>query len=603
MLGQTGVRQPPPEAIRAGLARISASSGFANSERMRQFIGFVVNQTLAGEAETLKEYLVGVEVFGRADFDPRTDTIVRVEARRLRKKLEEYYAAEGRLDAVLITLPLGSYVPVFETRAVPIVSASPKVPRGRLTVLLAVGAVAVLALALGALSLYRHRNGPTAPIASVAVLPFLDMSQAKDQESLCDGLGEELINALSAVPALKVAARTSTFRYKGKADDIRRIGADLGVEYIVEGSVRTSGKRLRVTAQLVRVRDGYHVWSREFDREFTEIFAVQEELARAVASSVGAELGAGITVIRSSNIDAYRLYLEGRHYWRQFLPRSTAQAVAYFQQAIDLDPSFAPAYAGLGDSYMQMGVYHMGPAPQLMEKARQAATRALFLESNSAEAETTLGAVSAFYDWDWNACERHFRRAVDAQPNDVNAHWLFATTCLAPQGHLEEALAEARRAVLLDPLSPLTHSMAGAVLWYRREFDPALAELDEALRLDSSYIQASLFKTFVHLSRSHFDLAAAIGVPSEWRIFTQAKRGDTAGAQAELARLTAASGNPLAIAGGYAGLGQADDALSWLEKAAEVKSPQLIWINFQAPFDALHSTARYRAIRTRMHLP
>ncbi len=570
---------------------------------MRQFIGFVVNQTLAGEAETLKEYLVGVEVFGRADFDPRTDTIVRVEARRLRKKLEEYYAAEGRIDPVLITLPSGSYVPVFEIRGVPVVPASPKVLRGRLTVLLAVGAVAILALALGALSLLRRRNGLAAPMASVAVLPFLDMSPAKDQESLCDGLGEELINALSAVPGLKVAARTSTFRYKGRADDIRRIGADLGVEHIVEGSIRTSGKRLRVTAQLVRVRDGYHVWSREFDREFTEIFAVQEELARAVAASVGAELGAGITVIRSSNIEAYRLYLEGRHYWRQFLPGSTAQAVAYFQQAIDSDPAFAPAYAGLGDSYMQMGVYHMGPAPELMEKARQAATRALTLESHSAEAETTLGAVSAFYDWDWKACERHFRRAVDAQPNDIDAHWLFATTCLAPQGHLEEALAEARRAALLDPLSPLTHAMVGAVLWYRREFDPALAELDEALRLDPSYVQASLFKTFVHLSRSHFDLAAATGVSGEWRIYIQARRGDTTGAQAELARLVAASGNPLAIAGGYAGLGQADNALSWLEKAAELKSPQMIWIDFQAPFDAFHGAARYRAIRTRMHLP
>ena len=603
-------KQPPPETIRASLERITSSPGFANSDRMRRFIDFVVEKTLECEAKTLKEYSRGVEVFGRADYDPRSDTIVRVEARRLRKKLEEYYMGEGRLDPVRITLPSGSYVPVFEPCIeIPEVPAPPtrnlvttaRLRRGSLA---ALGASIILAIACGAFFVFRHRTGPVAaaPMASIAVLPFLDMSPAKDQDYLCDGLSEELINALTAVPNLKVAARTSSFRYKGKPDDVRRIGADLGVEHVLEGSIRSSSNRLRITAQLIRVNDGYHIWSREFDREFSEIFAVQEELARAVATSVGAELGTGITVVRSNNVEAYRIYLQGRQYWRNFQPSSTANAVSYFEQAIASDPSFAPAYAGLADAYMQMSVYG-GPAGQLMEKSRQSATRALSLSPTSAEAETALGDVSAFLDWDWKACEGHFRKAIAAEPNYINAHWLFATTCLAPQGRLDEALEEANRATLLDPLSPLTHAMLGAVHWYRREFDPALAELDQAVRLDPTYFQASLFKRFVHLSQGRFDLAAQDQGAMEWEAYIQGKLGHTARARAEIDRRTAEHGDPIAIAGAYAGIGEPGNALYWLEKAADSRVPRMIWIHFQVPFDSLHTTARYRAIRTRMHLP
>src|SRR2546426_8380334 len=189
MLGRENAQQPPPEAIRAALRRITASSGFATAERMRRFIGFVIHKTLEGEAETVKEYLAGVEVFDRGpDFDPRTDTIVRVEARRLRKKLQEYYAGEGRLDPILITLPSGSYVPVFGVRSIPVPPASPNVPQGRRLILVGAGAMILSALVLAALPLLRRQTGPAAPIASVAVLPFLDMSPAKDQGYLCDGI-------------------------------------------------------------------------------------------------------------------------------------------------------------------------------------------------------------------------------------------------------------------------------------------------------------------------------------------------------------------------------------------------------------------------------
>lgn len=565
-----------PEVIRAGVARVTTSSGFAGSARMRRFIQFVVEKTLNGEAETLKEYRIGVDVFDRgSNFDPQTDTIVRVEARRLRKKLQDYYQGAGQGDAVLITLVRGCYVPVFAHRENVDASASAK------------------AGLLPATSV---------PIASVAVLPFLDLSPAKDQEYLCDGFSEELINALCTIPVLKVAARTSAFRFKGKPDDIRRVGSDLGVEHIVEGSVRTSGERLRVTVQLVRVSDGYHIWSRQFDRAFTEVFSIQEEVARSVAASVGVELGSGVSFAGSSSPEAYRYYLEGRHYWRQFQPLFTARAVTYFERTIRTDPSFAPAYAGLADAYMQMNVYGMAPPRELIEKARTAATQALSLDPNSAEAEAQIGAVSAFYDWDWASSEQHFRRALSAQPNYVEAHWLFATSCLGPQGRLDEALAEVRLAVDLDPLSPLTHTMLGAVYFYRRQFEKALEAFEYALRLEPSTIQASLFRGFVNLAQGRTDLAAASHDLGPYRLYPLARLGNTAVARAEIDKLVASHGNPVVIAAGYAGLDEQEKSLEWLERAADIRIPQMIWIHFQAPFESLHGTARYRAIRARMHL-
>jgi len=602
MPGSETVPEYRSDIVRAGLDRVNASSGFATSPRMCRFLSFVVEKTLSGEAETLKEYRVGIEVFDRGqDFDPRTDTIVRVEARRLRKKLEEYYQAEGRLDPVVIRLAAGGYVPAFEIRRGP--QLRPSVfTRGRLGIALSFVLMSI-ALLLSGRWLNKRALDSRTPLTSIAVLPFVDMSAAKDQEYLCDGLSEELINALSGIPALKVAARTSAFRFKGKADDVRRVGAELAVEHIVEGSVRTSGKRLRVTAQLVRVRDGYHVWSRQFDREFTELFSIQDDVARAVAASVGAELGTSLSTLRPRSPEAYREYLEGRHYARQFVPALTSQAVAYFERSIAADPSFAPAHAGLAHAYSQMNVYGIGAPGELSAKARAAATRALHLNPTGVEAQTELGALSAFYDWDWKACEQHFRKAIYLQPNFVDAHWLFSTTCLAPQGRLDEALTEAERAVALDPLSPLSHTMLGATYWYRREFGKALDACATALRLDPSYSQALLFKSFVYLSQGRMDLAAGSQEQGPYRLYIQAKTGARSAAQAKIEQFAAAGGNPIAIAAGYAGLGRQDKSLDWLEKAVERKMPQMLWIHFQAAFEPLHETARYQAMRARMRLP
>jgi TolB-like protein len=365
----------PHDAVKEALRRVAASPVFAGAERMRRFLTLVVEEALAGKREQIKEYHLGVEVFDRGpDFDPRIDTIVRVEARRLRRKLYQYYSGAGAADPILISVPHGRYVPVFGFREV--VAAALTTSRGA---------------------------DPPAALSSIAVLPLLDLSPGGDHAYLGDGFSEELINALASIPALKVAARTSAFRFRSPSDDARGIGAKLGVDHLLEGSIRLSGDRLRVTIQIVRAADGFHVWSREFDRPFTEALSLQREIARLAAASIGVALGNDTGGPGRCSPHAYRTYLEGRHHWRQFAPTATARAVACFETAIGLDGSFAPAHAGVAAALMQMSVWGMGSPIDLAARGRTAAERALAIDTHSVEAATQLGVIAAFHDWDWAA--------------------------------------------------------------------------------------------------------------------------------------------------------------------------------------------------------
>jgi tetratricopeptide (TPR) repeat protein len=252
---------------------------------------------------------------------------------------------------------------------------------------------------------------------------------------------------------------------------------------------------------------------------------------------------------------------------------------------------------------MQLNLFGAAPPAELAEKARQAAERALALDPGCAEAYAQLGAISALYDWDWEESERRLRHAIELQPNYVNSHWLFANFCLAPQKRLDEALSEARRAVVVDPLCPLVHAMAGAVFWHRHEWDAALVELDEALHLEPSFIFALNIKSFVYISQGRLDLAASTTGRAWCRGYVQARLGNAPAARADLLKLVAKPTDPVAIAATYAGLGEEENALTWLEKCADAKVPQMVWLLDHAVFESLQGAPRYRAIRTRMHLP
>jgi len=261
---------------------------------------------------------------------------------------------------------------------------------------------------------------------SIAVLPFANMSASVENEYFCDGLSEELLNALAKIEGLKVAARTSAFSFKGKNVNVDEIGRALHVSTILEGSVRRAGNRLRITVQLVNVTDGYHLWSERYDREMRDIFDVQDEITLAVVDALKVKLlgEEKATVLKryTHNAEAYQLYLRGRFYTYKRTPKDSQHAIVYFNQAITIDPNYALAFAGLADAYALLSSYGGAPPVEAMPKAREAALKAVLLDNNLAEAHAALGVILTEYDYDFAGAEREFKRAIELNPNYATAH-------------------------------------------------------------------------------------------------------------------------------------------------------------------------------------
>ena len=378
--------QPNPlsaESVRTQLRKILSSSTFARSERLARFLTFTVEQTLGGRGENLKEFVIGVEVFDKNEkYDPRMDPIVRVEARRLREKLRKYYETEGHDDALYIDFPTGAYVPLVKTREAAGVS----------------------------------KPAATRAENAIAVLPFVNLSSEQENEYFSDGLTEELINALTKVEGLRVVAWSSAFQLKGKARDIRRIAEQLRVRAVLEGSVRRTADRLRITAQLVDTTDGHYLWSETYERAIKDVFSIQDEISSAIVGALRIKLtgSAGRSLITryTENLQAYHLYLKGRFYWNKRTEEDFYKALGFFEQAIQIDPNYAPAYAGMADSYIMLGEHGSVPALSIMRKARATASRALEIDPSLAEAHVSLGSVAGLYEWNWRESEQHFRRAL-----------------------------------------------------------------------------------------------------------------------------------------------------------------------------------------------
>jgi TolB-like protein len=424
-----GSAKPSPEAVRAQLDKILASHAFRGAERPGRFLRFVVEQALGGNH--LKETLVGVEVFGRKPaYDPRLDGVVRVEAVKLRSRLKAYYETEGAADSIRIDLPKGGYLPCFaalpdrpaeEIEPIEPIEKAVAVPPRRAwwTDWRAIAALLALVLPIAGYLLERksHPRPATPDSSSIAVLPFVNLSSDKENEYFSDGLTEDLIDALAKVRGLRVVARGSAFQFKGKNPDIRAVGRQLNVAAVLEGSVQRSGDRLRITAQLSGVADGYHVWSETYDRRLADVFAVQDEISRAIVGALEVRAGGdpGRRLVQSSTQDlgAYNLYLQGRFHLNKWRPEGARKGVEYFAQAIAKDPRYAPAYTGMADCYTWLAVFGWSAARQAMPQARQAANHALELDETLAAAHVSLGYVKALYDWDWPGAEREFKRALE----------------------------------------------------------------------------------------------------------------------------------------------------------------------------------------------
>ena len=475
-----------PEAVRAQLDKIVRSGPFAPSERMTRFLRFIVEETLAGRADKLSEYAIGVEVYDRGEsFEPSADAIVRVDARRLRSKLREYYDTAGSNDPLLIEVPKGTYSPVFlevprhpasvaPASIEPDVSRGPSAdnerpdrsPRSWWVAVLAAAAIAVVAYLLTSSSDEQDSGArPPAPPGRIllAVLPFDNYTGDPEQDYFVGGLTEEVISQLGRLnpERLGVIARTSTAGYKASAKPIGLMGEDppgLGVDYAVEGSLRRENERVRITVQLIDVRDRTHTWVEDYEKRLDSVLQLQTEVANLISRSLALKLldrpEAPTRVSGTSNILAYEAYLTGRYFREQITESGFRKGIEYFETAIGEDPAFAQAYSGLAGCYCLLGGHglEVERPSDVLPRAREEAEAALELSESVEEAHGVLGMISLKYDWDFEEAERQFRRATDLNPSYAQG-FLWYSLYYEVTGQTGEAIAKAQRARDLDPLS------------------------------------------------------------------------------------------------------------------------------------------------------
>jgi TolB-like protein len=350
----------------------------------------------------------------------------------------------------------------------------------------------------------------------LAVLPFDNLTGDPGQDYFSDGLTEEMIAQLGRTDPqrLGVIGRTSVMHYQHKRESLEQIGRALGVHYVLEGSVRRDAGRVRISAQLIQLRDQTHVWARQYDRELSNLLALQDDIAREIAGEILPALGdpkpsegGRRTTSSPKTYAAYDLYLRARYFWNKRTGQGFQQAVAHFQQAIDSDPSYPRAYAGLADSYALMSSYSLAPATQLIPRARAAAIRALELDEGLAEAHTSLALIALNYDWDWQAAESGYRRAIQLDPNYATAHHWYAEL-LAFQGRFDEALAESERARQLDPLSLIIATDRGVILYYARQYDRAIEQLRAVLDMDPNFARGHIIMN-AYVEKGMFEEALA----------------------------------------------------------------------------------------------
>lgn len=572
------------EKVRQELNRILASKSFRQVDRLQRFLTFIVEETISGRGDRLKEYLVGVDVFGKdADFDPRMDPIVRVQARRLRLRLASYYQDEGHSDQIVIELPKGGYTPNFKISG----SSTPKKP---------------LSVAL------FSRN-------TVMVLPFADHSPAGDMGYLCEGLSQEIISSLSKINSLVLLSAD-------KAEDSPEPAQLSGAGMIISGSIRKSRDLLRITTHLTDTVRGCYLWSDSIDRKMDDLFAVQEEVAKTVTQILRSELPGGHGKVGgrhpSENLAAHNLYLQGRYHLSQRTEQGLRKALDFFDRAIAEDPQFALAYSGLSDAHALLSHYGVSPPAEVWTKAASNATTAVLLDEECAEAHTSLAHVKAAQDWDWTGAEQGFRRAINLNPRHATAHHWYAMSCLTPLGRLSEALEELLLAQALDPVSSIIARDIALIHYYLRDFEMALEQCDHTIEQNPHFSAAYWTLGLVQEQRGDFDESIAafqraiqLSPPNPrilgalGRTFARAGRKEEAlrilRELDELAKKRYVSPFELALIS-FA-LKQTDEGFEKLGKAYQDRCFEIITIKVDPRFDSVVKDARFVSLFQQLRLP
>jgi len=535
---------------------------------------------LRGEKNKLKEYVIGVEVFDRGEgFDPGHDAIVRVQARKLREKLDDFYQTEGVEDPVRIQCPKGGYVPSFGAWIAP----------------------------------SAH---------TIAVLPFVNLSPENDSSYFCDGLTEELMHVLAGVRELRVVARTSSFQFRSSNEDVRKIGRALNADLILEGSVRLAGEQLRVTARLASAAEGIQLWSRRYDRKLEHVFQIQDEIAGAIVTTLQRTLASmALRPLASQDtydLEAFKLYLKGRHFWNQRTAAGFRSALDCYRQAIARDPRLSRAHAGLAETYVLMMMHNLESPEQLMPKAQEAALAALRIDPDLPQAHSSLAAVHALFDWDLVAADLEWRRAIEVDPDCATAYHWRALFCDVPRGDFDRAVENIRKAERLDPLSLPIANDIGFVLYWARRYGEAEAQCRSALELDPNFYRIHILLGRIYTAQGryseaieHCNCAVRMMEGDAFRSQTLATQGfahsrlgnaaeasNAAGELKSLARRSFTSAFDVAILA--AGAGALGEAIDHLTEAVRQKTGWVLWLGCEALLDDLRPDPRFKRLEQKV---
>jgi serine/threonine-protein kinase len=464
-----------------------------------------------------------------------------------------------------------------------------------------------------------HETGPHAdqPSAerSIAVLPFSNLSADPENEYFADGMTEEIISALVKVEGLQVASRTSSFAFKGKVLDVREIGEKLGVGTVLEGSVRKAGNRIRIVAQLINVENGYHLWSETYDRRLEDVFAIQDEISRAIVEALKGQLvpAAELVVPVTENLEAYTLYLKGQFFRSKFTEPDLRKAQEQYAQALQQDPRYAKAHAGIADSWMNLADDWLAPT-EAYPRARKAAERAIELDPSLAEARTALGKILGWYEWDFAGAERELRQALAEQPNYADAHFGLGSV-LPALGRTGEAVEAMRRALAQDPLSALYSRWLARMLVFAGAFDEAIEVTQRTLDLDRNYSRAYLDMGNAYLAQGRADKALAayrqgqiiegsvisFNASSARALAAMGKQDEVQRTLVELEELSSKRYiRAEIVAAGYAAIGNLELAFEWLDRALDARSAGLIYLAVEPAYEALRSDERFASFADRV---
>jgi adenylate cyclase len=514
-----------------------------------------------------------------------------------------------------------------ETQTAPAIPASNAKPARRLRVL--IGAVIIIAaVAAAGFYIFSHHSSskaprsstapavpiipeksnaaplqPAVPEKSIAVLPFLDLSQAKDQEYFCDGMSEEILDALAKVEGLRVVARTSSFSFKGNSVDVSDVRKKLNVENVLEGSLRREGNRVRITAQLINTRNGFHLWSETYERELQGVFALQDEITRSIVEALKVKLAVSLPVHEQRNTEAYELYLQGLFFSNKSSEADLRRALDFFKSALEKDPTFSRAWTGIAKVWYFLADVYVKPL-EAYPASKEAALKAIALDENDAEAHCYLSEVKRVLDWDLEGADTELKRALELDPSSAPAHFFLALLPLF-RGELREGLQLVLEAEKLDPVSPITSYVATAAYLANDRIDDAINEGHRTLLLDPNYFYLDSNLAAAYRDKGNFPEAIALytksqeatRLPSSGLAITYTRMGRQVEARNILAQLLQVREKRYVsapvIAAVYVALGDKEEAFRWLERAFAEHSGILQWIAFLPEFRPLHSDARF----------